>query len=137
MALKDQADALLGSAVADGIIPGVVALATFRAALEEKLLLAQYCHQRLSEIKGFEVGPAPDLSIFVFRYAPDKGDADAFNQKFSEVLRDSGDIFLSTTVLDGKLMLRFAVLGVATHIDTIDSTIETLERTAKSLQDSY
>ena len=111
-------------------------LATFRAALEEKLLLAQYCHQRLSEIEGFEVGPVPDLSIVVFRYIPEKGDANAFNQKFSEELRDNGDIFLSTTVLHGKLMLRLAVLAVATHIDTIDFTIEALERTATSLKNS-
>ena len=111
-------------------------LATFRAALEEKLLLAQYCHQRLSEIKGFELGPLPDLSIVVFRYIPEKGDANAFNQKFSDELRDNGDIFLSTTVLDGKLMLRLAVLAVATHIDTIDFTIEALERTAKSVESS-
>ena len=111
-------------------------LATFRVALEEKLLLAEYCHRRLSEIDGFEVGPPPDLSIFVFRYVPEKGDANAFNQKFSDELRKNGEIFLSTTVLDGKLMLRLAVLAIATHIDTIDFTIETLERTAKSLQGS-
>lgn len=111
-------------------------LATFRAALEEKLLLARYCHRRLSEIDGFEVGPPPDLSIFVFRYVPEKGNANTFNQKFSDELRKNGDIFLSTTVLDGKLMLRLAVLAIATHIDTIDFAIETLERTATSLKGS-
>lgn len=111
-------------------------LATFRAALEEKLLLAQYCHRRLSQLEGFAVGPLPDLSIVVFRYIPEKGDANAFNQKFSDALRKNGDIFLSTTVLDGKLMLRLAVLAIATHMDTIDFAIETLERTATSLKGS-
>lgn len=111
-------------------------LATFRAALEEKLLLARYCHQRLSEINGFEVGPPPELSILVFRYVPQSGDANTFNQKFFEVLRDSGGIFLSTTVLDGKLMLRLAVLAVASHIDTIDSAVAILEKTATVLQES-
>jgi len=111
-------------------------LATFRAALEEKLLLAQYCHRKLSEIDGFEVGPAPDLSIFVFRYIPKKGDVNTFNQKFFEELRRNGEVFLSTTILDGKLMLRLAVLAIATHMDTIDLTIETLERTATSLKGS-
>ncbi len=33
-------------------------LAPFRAALEEKMLLARYFHQRLSERPGFEVGPS-------------------------------------------------------------------------------
>ena len=41
----------------------------FRAALEEKLLLARYFHEEV-EALGFEVGPPPDLSIATYRWAP-------------------------------------------------------------------
>ena len=54
-------------------------LAPFRAALEEKLLLARYFHAELRRVPGFEVGPFPDLSVVTFRYVPKHGDADAFN----------------------------------------------------------
>ena len=33
----------------------------FRAALEEKLLLARYFHEMIQREPGFEVGPSPDL----------------------------------------------------------------------------
>lgn len=56
-------------------------VAPFRAALEEKLLLARHFHERMRFEEGFEVGPAPDLSIVTFRYLPERGDPNAFNRK--------------------------------------------------------
>ena len=41
----------------------------FRAALEEKLLLARYFHEEVRAL-GFEMGPPPDLSIVTYRWAP-------------------------------------------------------------------
>jgi len=35
----------------------------FRDSLEEKILLARYFYEKLSEIKGFELGAYPDLSV--------------------------------------------------------------------------
>ena len=40
----------------------------FRAALDEKILLARYFHREIAAA-GFEVGPSPDLSIVTFRWA--------------------------------------------------------------------
>jgi aromatic-L-amino-acid/L-tryptophan decarboxylase len=45
-------------------------LAPFRAALEEKLLLARYFHRRLTEMPGWIPGPEQDLSVVTFRYGP-------------------------------------------------------------------
>src|SRR5918997_1655905 len=59
----------------------LVGVAPFRAALEEKLLLARHFHQRMRLEDGFEVGPPPDLSIVAFRYLPGRGDPDDFNRK--------------------------------------------------------
>ena len=41
----------------------------FQAALDEKLLLARYFHEEVQAL-GFEAGPAPDLSIVTYRWAP-------------------------------------------------------------------
>ena len=54
-------------------------IAPFRAALEEKLLLAEYAYERLESMDKFDVGPVPDLSITAFRYIPERGDANEFN----------------------------------------------------------
>jgi len=105
----------------------------FRAALEEKLLLARYFHARMTELPGFEVGPEPDLSIVVFRYLPVAGDADEFNRRLAERIQADGRIYLSTTRLGGRNVLRLAVLNVRTHRREVDLAIEVIRETAEAL----
>jgi len=109
-------------------------VAPFRAALEEKLLLAQHLHERMRLEDGFEVGPPPDLSIVTLRYLPRRGDADAFNRKLINAVQRDGRVFLSSTKIDGKFTLRIAVLSLRTHLDTIEQAIEILREKAKLLE---
>jgi glutamate/tyrosine decarboxylase-like PLP-dependent enzyme len=109
-------------------------LAPFRAALEEKMLLARYFHERLSERPGFEVGPYPDLSVVIFRYRPASGDADAFNQKLVEAIQRDGRVFLSSTILDGHFILRLAVVSFRVHLETIDLALEILDHEVRRLE---
>jgi glutamate/tyrosine decarboxylase-like PLP-dependent enzyme len=105
----------------------------FKAALEEKILLARYFHRRLQAIDGFEVGPAPDLSIFTFRYIPKTGNVDKFNQQLVRSIQEDGRIFLSSTTLDGKFVIRIAILAIRTHLDTVDMAIELLKSSVSKL----
>lgn len=107
-------------------------LAPFRAALEEKLLLARYFHEQIQRVPGFEVGPEPELSVATFRYIPDHGDADAFNERLVQEIRRDGRVFLSSSKVDGRFILRVAVLSFRTHLDTIDLTIEILRKAVKT-----
>jgi glutamate/tyrosine decarboxylase-like PLP-dependent enzyme len=94
----------------------------FRAALEEKLLLARYFHQEIQAL-GFEAGPPPDLSIATFRWAPPGAsleEANRINQQIVEGVKRDGRIFLSSTLLDGRFTLRMAALSFRTHRKTID-----------------
>ncbi len=111
----------------------LVGAAPFRAALEEKLLLARYFYGKMQPLEGFSLGPFPDLSIVTFRYIPKHGDADRFNQKLISAVQHDGRIFLSSTVLDGKFTLRLAVLGFRTHLDTIDQAVEILQEKAAAI----
>ena len=111
----------------------LIGVAPFRAMLSEKLLLTQYAYQRLQAEPGFEVGPAPELSIFVFRYVDVAGDVDEFNRRLVEALRRDGTIFLSSTRIDGVYMLRFAILSYRTHIDTIDLALDVIRRETLNL----
>jgi len=108
-------------------------VAPFRAALEEKLLLARYFHQQIQRVDGFEVGPPPDLSIVAFRYVPPRGDANEFNRKLVHAVRRDGRIFLSSTTIEGRFVLRIAVLGLRTHLEMIDLAIEVLREKAIEL----
>ncbi|MDQ3793821.1 MAG: pyridoxal-dependent decarboxylase [Actinomycetota bacterium] len=109
-------------------------VAPFRAALEEKLLLARHLHERMRREDGFEVGPPPDLSIVTFRYLPRRGDPDAFNRHLIDAVQRDGRVFLSSTKIDGKFTLRMAVLSLRTHLETIELAIEVLRDKAKHLE---
>lgn len=109
--------------------------APFTAALEEKLLLAHYAHRRIRQA-GFEVGPAPDLSIVTYRWAPagtSLEQANAMNKAIVEGSRRDGRVFLSSTMLDGRFTLRLAVLAFRTHRRTVDLAVQVLREQAAAL----
>ena len=100
----------------------------FRAALEEKLLLARY-FQVEAAAAGFEVGPPPELSIATYRWVPPGASlesANQFNQALIDGTRRDGRIFLSSTMLDGRFTLRMAAVAFRTHRRTIDLALRVL-----------
>ena len=98
----------------------ILGTAPFVAALEEKLLLAQYFHAQLADIDGIEAGPSPDLSIVTFRYVPNSGDADDANKKLVDAIRDDGRVFMTSTTMDGHYVIRMAILGYNSHLVDVD-----------------
>lgn len=114
----------------------LVGVAPFRAALSEKIQLARYFYEQIQNIDGFEVGPYPDLSIATYRYLPKRGDADEFNQRLMQTIQQEGRIFISSTRIEGKFVLRLAVGCFRTHLDDIEETLEILRRTAKQLTET-
>ncbi len=112
----------------------LLGVAPFRAALEEKMLLARYFYHKIQEIEGFEVGPYPDLSVVTYRYIPKRGNADDFNKRLVEEIHKDGRIFISSTLLDGEFVLRLAVAGFRTHLDTIDMALDILVQKVRYLE---
>ncbi len=106
----------------------------FRAALSEKIYLARYFHERMLHLQGFEVGPAPDLSVVTYRYLPKRGDADDFNQRLMHAIQEEGKVFISGTRIDGKFILRAAISSFRTHMDEIEIALDVLERQARLLE---
>jgi glutamate/tyrosine decarboxylase-like PLP-dependent enzyme len=108
-------------------------IAAFRAAQMEKLALARYFHARLSEMDGWEPGPAPDLSVVAFRYRPASGDADDFNERLIRHVQQEGRVMLSGTRIDGIYYLRCAILCFRTHLEHVDEAIAALIRGVAAL----
>ena len=111
----------------------LLGVAPFRAALEEKMRLAAYFHDKLSRVPGFEVGPEPDLSIVTYRYVPQHHDPDEFNQQLVQAIHEDGRIFISSTRLNGRFMLRLAVVCFRTHKRDIDTALTVLQELALAL----
>ena len=113
----------------------LLGVAPFRAALEEKLLLARCFHAEVATL-GFEVGPAPDLSVVTYRWAPpgvSREQANRLNQAIVEGVRRDGRVFISSTMLDGRFTLRLAVLAFRSHLRIIDLTLRILREQAAAL----
>jgi glutamate/tyrosine decarboxylase-like PLP-dependent enzyme len=105
-------------------------VAPFRAALAEKIWLARYFHEQLEKTPGWEVGPYPELSVVTFRYVPERGNADIFNERLVEAVRADGKVFISSTQINGKFVLRLAILHFRTHLDRVDYVLGLLKRLA-------
>jgi glutamate/tyrosine decarboxylase-like PLP-dependent enzyme len=112
----------------------LLGLQPFRAALEEKLLLARCFYEELQRTEGFELGPAPELSVVIFRYLTAKGDVEEFNRRLLRALQFDGRIFLTSTRLEGKTWLRLAVLCAATHLEQIELALKILQEKARELE---
>lgn len=99
----------------------------FIACLEEKILLTHYFREQLVNI-GFEVGPEPDLSVSYFWYPTNDENENTFNEKLLAELHKDGEIFLSSTLINGKFVIRMAILSFRTKLKTIDKAIAMIER---------
>jgi glutamate/tyrosine decarboxylase-like PLP-dependent enzyme len=105
----------------------------FKACLNEKLLLARYCHEELVN-HGFGCSPQPDLSIIYF-WVPGQTleeENDLTKQLLKHIHQD-GTTFLSSTYVKKRFVIRVAVLSFRTKLETIDLTIEMLLRAKKKL----
>lgn len=109
-------------------------LAPFRAALSEKIWLARYFYDQLKNTPGWEVGPFPELSVVTFRFVPGHGDANEFNQRLVEAIHADGRVFISSTQIEDKFILRLAVLHFRSHIDRVDYLLDLLNQKVVELQ---
>lgn len=98
----------------------------FVACLEEKLLLTEYFRAKLVEA-GFKVGPEPDLSVSYFYY-PFESDADEKNSRLMKEIHTDGDVFLSSSVIDGRYVIRMAILAFRTKRETLDRAVAMILR---------
>ncbi|MBP8073724.1 MAG: amino acid decarboxylase, partial [Bacteroidia bacterium] len=101
-------------------------LAPFRACIAEKIWLARYFWDQLPTIPNMERGPYPDLSVVLYRYVPEDGDANAFNELLVKRLHEDGRVFLSSTKIEGKFYLRLACLSFRSHLHTIELALTML-----------
>ncbi|MCB9230195.1 MAG: aminotransferase class I/II-fold pyridoxal phosphate-dependent enzyme [Bacteroidia bacterium] len=110
-------------------------MAPFRAALAEKIWLCRYFYEQIQLIPGMEVGPAPELSVCIYRYRPQNGDINAFNDALVQSIHNDGRVFLSSTRLNGDIWIRLAVLSFRTHLNTIELALQMLKENILKLED--
>ena len=105
----------------------------FRAALQEKHLLALYFYEEVQKL-GFKVGPVPQLSVCMYRY--DSGNLDQDNQKNMDLsvrIRENTRFFISTTTINEVVWLRVAIVNFRTHISHMNEYLSILKKESLDL----
>ncbi len=106
----------------------LLGLKPFRAALEEKILLAKYVAKELQKITNIELRHFPQLSVVCFRINYGDGSfSNELNLKLIDFIKSDGKVFLSSTVIDGKVYLRMAILSFRTHRNTVDYALQKIQ----------
>jgi aromatic-L-amino-acid/L-tryptophan decarboxylase len=100
-------------------------LERYRAALEEKLVLAQLAHRRLGAMEHIETGPEPALSCVSFRV---RGADDEPTAALLSRILERGRVHLSSTRLWGRLYLRLCVLSFRSHRAEVEEALEEIDR---------
>jgi aromatic-L-amino-acid decarboxylase len=99
----------------------------FRAALDEKLDLAESAHRLLALNPRLELPYPPQLSTVVFRLR-DAGAA--ANQDLLRRINSSNRVFLSGTRLHGRFTLRLCVLSHRSHGRHVAEAVDLVHRAA-------
>ena len=110
-------------------------LKTFRAALEEKLWLARWFHERIAQVDGFECLGYPELSVATYRYIPRQGSPNDFNRRLIKAIQQDGSVFLSSTTVDGEVYLRMCALCFRTHLNYVRRAFDLVVRKARHLEE--
>jgi aromatic-L-amino-acid decarboxylase len=108
-------------------------LGAFREALQEKLALTRVAYQALREDEHFEILDAPQTSVVAFRLKGEGPEADARNAELLRRVNARGRVFLSSSTIRGRYVLRICVLSFRTHRDRVEDALVALREEARSL----
>ena len=112
--------------------------APFKACLREKLLLVRYFREKIRAMPAFVSGPEPALSVTFYRIdTRDPEAADIANHRLADAIRNDGRLFVSTSVIDGRVFLRLAILSVRTHREHIDLLLALLREKGREVASTY
>ncbi len=106
-------------------------VSAFRKALDEKLDLAAYLADAFRDDDRIELCWEPQLTVVPFRLA---GADDDMQREFLARINASKRVFLSSTMIGGRYVLRVCIVSHRTHKDRIDECIEIVGRVADELR---
>jgi aromatic-L-amino-acid/L-tryptophan decarboxylase len=115
-------------------------VAAFRAALDEKLDLAEAAHGALTAVPGLVVPRLPDLTVVAFRLPaagpdPDAGRAaDAANAMLLAEINATGRVMISSAPVGGRLTLRLCILSPRTRARHVDEAVALIARAARTIR---
>jgi aromatic-L-amino-acid decarboxylase len=98
--------------------------------------IASKLSDRISGEPDFEILAPVVISVVCFRFRPqgiDEEQVNKLNEKLNHLLNDSGKIYLTHTVLNGKYTLRMVTAQTNVTLEHVEKAWELIKSTARSL----
>jgi glutamate/tyrosine decarboxylase-like PLP-dependent enzyme len=107
----------------------------YRELIGRDIDLARALQQRIRAREDFELVAAGPLSVTCFRYiAPGIDDLDALNRQLLDTVQREGQVFLTSTQLDGKLVLRTCIVNFRTQEADLDFLLAVLAKAGRRVE---
>jgi glutamate/tyrosine decarboxylase-like PLP-dependent enzyme len=111
--------------------------AGYRAMVERHLDLAQRLAARIDAEPQFERLADVPLDIVCFRWHPDgadEGELDDMNRRLGAALLNDGRVFAGTTLYEGKVAFRPAIVNWRTRPEDVDLLVDVLLELAREIR---
>jgi aromatic-L-amino-acid decarboxylase len=111
----------------------------YAAVIERQIELTNYLASRLDELTGFKRVGETETAVCCFRFLPgnmteaDGVQQDRLQQQLQQKIERSGEAWITTTVLNGRRVLRVNINSFLTERRHIDDLVELLQRVSKEL----
>jgi aromatic-L-amino-acid decarboxylase len=108
-------------------------LSAFREQLAEKLELARWAYEELAREPGLEMLDEPQLSIIAFAVRGNDDDGNAAGEELMRRVNARRRVFLSSTEIGGRFVLRICVLSFRTHRDRVQDAVTAIREELRAL----
>jgi glutamate/tyrosine decarboxylase-like PLP-dependent enzyme len=108
----------------------------YRQMVERHLELAQHLAARVDAEPEFELLAEVPLNIVCFRWRPERAgeeELDELNRSLGDALLRDGRVFAGTTVFEGKVAFRPAIVNWRTRTSDVDALVDVLLELARGL----
>jgi len=102
----------------------------YARTIEHQIELTEYLAQQIDALDDFECVGEVETAVCCFRYLPDRdldgAEIDRLQQRLQQIVEQSGEAWLTTTVLHGRRALRVNINSFLTEQRHIDDLVELL-----------
>jgi glutamate/tyrosine decarboxylase-like PLP-dependent enzyme len=108
----------------------------YRAMVERHLDLARHLARRIDDEPEFERLAEGELNIVCFRWRPERAgeeELDDLNRRLGEALLEDGRVLAGTTIYEGKVAFRPAIVNWRTREEDVDLLVDVLLELAHTL----
>jgi aromatic-L-amino-acid/L-tryptophan decarboxylase len=99
----------------------------YRDLISHDIAMARALQAKITARDDFELCAAGPLSVTCFRYTPSGAqDVETLNRQLLAIVQREGHAFLTSTELDGKLMLRACIVNFRTMEADLDTLLATI-----------